>query len=220
MTFSGEDLLLSGAWILGIGGFIDAIGQTRQTLTHSDQGKDLIIKGNGIEAFGNSLQAMGRTKLLQSEWSLAQIYTIFGAWVQGAGNSTNAVGVSIELSGAEEEGVKIDAFGSGVQGLGAAFEAVGASMDEDSSYRVLGIRGNGFISLGSFLAAIGNIYDLNEKSVIGEQILLVGSWIQFIGAFILIQAITLEVEHIEQKKQEENPKNGNGHTYPYSYNNY
>ncbi|MGE7186150.1 DUF6944 family repetitive protein [Peribacillus sp. NPDC006672] len=85
----------------------------------------------------------------------------------------------------------------------------------DSSYRVLGNTGNGFISLGFYLAAIGNIY-VNEKSVIGEQILLVGSWIQFIGAIILIHAIPLELEHIEQEKHEENPKNRNGN----SYNNY
>ncbi|WP_342432723.1 hypothetical protein [Neobacillus sp. FSL H8-0543] len=214
MTIRGEDLLISGAWILGVGSLIDTIGQTQQTFTHSDQGKDLIIKGNGIEAFGNSLQAIGRTKLLKPERELSQIYTIFGAWLEAAGNTTNSVGVSIELNGAEEEGIKIDTLGSGVQGLGAAFEAVGASLGEDSSYRALAITGNSFISLGSFLGAIGNIYVSNEKSVIGEQILLVGSWIQVIGAFILVNAITLEVEHMEH---EENSKND---SYPYSYNNY
>jgi hypothetical protein len=146
-------------------------------------GKDLIIKGNGIEALGNTLQAIGRSKLLQSERDLSQIYTIFGNWLEAAGNTTNSVGVSIDMNGTEDEGIKIDTLGSGVQGLGAAFEAVGASLEEDSSYRTLAITGNSFISLGSFLGAIGNIYVINEKNKIGEQILLVGTWIQFIGSF-------------------------------------
>jgi hypothetical protein len=217
MTIRGEDLLISGAWLLGVGTLIDTIGQTQQTRTHSDSGKDLIIKGNGIEAFGNSLQAIGRTKLLKSERELSQIYAIFGAWLEAAGNTSNSVGVSIDMNGAEEEGIKIDTLGSGVQGLGAAFEAIGSSLEDDSSYRTLAITGNSFTSLGSFLEAIGNIYVINEKNVMGDQILLVGSWIQFIGAMILINSITLEVEHMEH---DENTKNENGDSYPCSYNNY
>ncbi|MFJ8246234.1 DUF6944 family repetitive protein [Peribacillus asahii] len=211
MITHGEDLLVAGAWILGFGSLVDAIGQTRQTFTSSDLGKDLIIKGNGIEAFGNSLQAIGRTKLLKPESGLAELYTIFGAWLEAAGNTTNAVGVSMELNVSEEEGTKVDTLGSGVQGLGAAFEAVGAFLLEDSSFRALAITGNSFISFGSFLGAIGNIFVLNDKSVIGEQILLVGSWIQTIGSFILIWAITLEVEPELLSKIE------NDTLSPYSY---
>jgi hypothetical protein len=217
MTIRGEDLLISGAWLIAVGSLTDTIGQTQQTFTHSDLGKDLIIKGNGIEAFGNSLQAIGRTKLLKSERELSQIYAIFGAWLEAAGNTTNSVGVWIDMNGAEEEGIKIDTLGSGVQGLGASFETIGAFLEEDSSYRTLAITGNSFISLGSFLEAIGNINVINEKNVIGDQILLVGSWIQFIGAMILIIAITLEVKHMEHN---ENTKNENGDSHPYSYINY
>jgi hypothetical protein len=217
MTIRGEDLLISGTWLLVVGSLIDTIGQTQQTFTHSDLGKDLIIKGNGIEACGNSLQAIGRTKLLTSERELPQIYTIFGNWIEAAGNTTNSVGVSIDMNGAEGDGIKLDTLGSGVQGLGAAFEAIAAALEEDSSYRTLAITGNSFVSLGSFLGAIGNIYVIKEKNVIGDQILLVGSWIQFIGALILINAITQEVEHMEHG---ENPKNQTGDSYPYSYNNY
>ncbi|MDQ0971404.1 hypothetical protein QFZ31_001282 [Neobacillus niacini] len=217
MTIRGEDLLISGTWLLVVGSLIDTIGQTQQTFTHSDLGKDLIIKGNGIEACGNSLQAIGRTKLLTSERELPQIYTIFGNWIEAAGNTTNSVGVSIDMNGAEGEGIKLDTLGSGVQGLGAAFEAIGAALEEDSSYRTLAITGNSFVSLGSFLGAIGNIYVINEKNEIGDQILLVSSLIQFIGAVLLINAITQEVEYMEHG---ENLKNGNGDSYPYSYNNY
>ncbi|MBY0149224.1 DUF6944 family repetitive protein [Neobacillus niacini] len=214
MTIRGEDLLISGTWLLVVGSLIDTIGQTQQTFTHSDLGKDLIIKGNGVEALGNTLQAIGRSKLLKSESQLSQLYTIFGNWLEAAGNTTNSVGVSLDIHGAEEEGIKIDTLGSAVQGLGAAFEAIGASLEEDSSFRNLAITGNSLISLGSFLGAIGNIYVINEKNVIGEQIILAGSWIQVIGAFILISAITLEVEYIEH---EEKQKNENGDSYSYSY---
>jgi hypothetical protein len=72
---------------------------------------------------------------------------------------------------------------SGVQALGAAFEAIGASLEEDSSYRNLAITGNSFISLGSFLGAIGNIFVINENNQMGEPILLVSSWIQVIVPF-------------------------------------
>ncbi|WP_409291220.1 DUF6944 family repetitive protein [Peribacillus sp. SCS-37] len=214
MIFNGEDLVISGAWILGVGSLIDAIGQTRQSISGSDLGKDLIIKGNGIEAFGNSLQAIGRTKLLKPDRYLAQIYTIFGAWLEAAGNTTNAVGVNIEVNGSEEEGTVIDTLGSGIQGTGAAFEAVGASLFEESDFRTLAISGNGFISLGSFLEAFGNIYVLNDKNVIGEKLLLAGSWVQVLGAFILINAVNIEF------KPEVPFKNENRYSYSYSYNSF
>ncbi|MFJ7829602.1 DUF6944 family repetitive protein [Peribacillus sp. NPDC097284] len=213
MNTSGEDLLIIGAWILGIGSVVEAIGQTQQSLTSSDLGKDLIVKGNGIEAFGNSLQAIGRTKLFNPEYQqLSQIYSIIGAWLEAAGNTANSVGISIELSGEEEEGLKIDTLGSGIQGTGAAFEAFGGYISEDSPFRSLSITGNSLISLGSFLVAIGNIFILQEHTEIGEIILLVGGWIQVIGAFVLINAITIEVESASA------PVNDSGN--PYSYHHY
>ena len=203
MSTSGEDLLITGAWILGIGSVIEAIGQTQQSLTSSDLGKDLIIKGNGIEAFGNSLQAIGRTKLFNpNDQQLSQTYSIFGAWLEAAGNTGNSIGISIELSGEEEEGTIIDTLGSGVQGTGAAFAAFGAYSAEDSSFKSLSITGNSLISLGSFLVAIGNIFILQEQTETGEMILLVGGWIQVVGAFILIMAITIEVESMSDSGNE------------------
>lgn len=212
MSTNGKDLLITGAWILGIGSVIEAIGQTQQSLTGTDLGKDLIIKGNGIEAFGNTLQAIGRTKLFNpEEQQQSQIYSIFGAWLEAAGNTANSVGVSIELSGEEEEGTRIDTLGSGVQGTGAAFEAVGAYIAEDSEFRALAITGNSLISLGSFLVAIGNIVIENGKKEMGEQLLLIGGWIQTIGSFILINAITIEVESTSA------PKNEGGDPYTYHH---
>ncbi|MDM5360818.1 hypothetical protein [Peribacillus sp. ACCC06369] len=214
MITHGDDLLISGAWLLGLGTLVGAIGQTRQTLTGTNLGKDLVLKGNVIEAVGNSLQAIGRTKMLNSENERSETYFIFGGWLEAAGNTANAVGIDIQLSGSEEEGTRTDALGSGIQGLGAAFEAFGASLTEATFSRSLEIKGNGLIAAGSFLESIGNIFILNEKRRMGEQILLLGSWTQVIGAFILIDALSIgpEPEQPEKGKDEHN-----GH---YSYANY
>lgn len=188
MITHGDDLLISGAWLLGIGTLTGAIGQTQQTLTGTNFGKDLVLKGNGIEAFANSLQAIGRTKMLEPENEISETYFILGAWLEAAGNTANAVGINMQLNGSDEEGTKTDALGSGIQGLGAAFEAFGAFLSENSISRSLEMKGNALIAAGSFFESIGNIFILNEKRRMGEQILLLGSWAQVAGAFILIDA--------------------------------
>ncbi|SIR84457.1 hypothetical protein SAMN05878482_106141 [Peribacillus simplex] len=214
MITHGEDLLISGAWLLGIGTLVGAIGQTRQTLTGTNLGKDLVLKGNGIEAVGNSLQAIGRSKMLNPENESIETYFIFGAWLEAIGNTANAVGIDMQLNGSEEEGTRTDAIGSGIQGLGAAFEAFGASLTEESLSRSFEIKGNGLIAAGSFLESIGNIFILNEKQRMGEQILLLGSWTQVFGAFILIDAFSLGPEPEKPEKSKD------GHNGQYSYANY
>ncbi|MGE6377912.1 DUF6944 family repetitive protein [Peribacillus muralis] len=194
MITHGDDLLISGAWLLGIGTLAGAIGQTQQTLTGTNLGKDLVLKGNGIEAFGNALQAIGRTKMLDQENVIPETYFIFGAWLEAAGNATNVAGINMQLNGSDAEGTKTDALGSGIQGLGAAFEAFGAFLSEDSISRSLEMRGNALIAAGSFFESIGNIFILNEKNRMGEQILLLGSWAQVAGAFILIDALSFHHE--------------------------
>ncbi|ASV68512.1 hypothetical protein MKX67_18855 [Cytobacillus sp. FSL W7-1323] len=194
MIISGEKLVISGAIILAIGAVVEGIGQTESSFTGTDLGKDLIVEGNSVEAFGNSLQAVGRTLLLNDkrEVTPSELYTITGAWLEAAGNTGNAVGISIELSGLEEDGILIDTLGSEVQGLGAGLEAYGAYISEDSNFRALGILGNGLISFGSFVVAIGNIFILNNFRDKGDLILFIGSWLQVIGSFILIFAINKE----------------------------
>ncbi|MGE7907305.1 DUF6944 family repetitive protein [Peribacillus sp. NPDC094092] len=214
MITHGEDLLISGAWLLGISTLVGAIGQTQQTLTSTNLGKDLVLKGNGIEAVGNSLQAIGRSKMLNPENERVETYFIFGAWLEAIGNAANVVGIDMQLSGSVEEGTRTDAIGSGIQGLGAAFEAFGASLTEETLSRSYEIKGNGLIAAGSFLESIGNIFILNEKQRMGEQILLLGSWTQVFGAFILIDAFSLGPE------PEQPEKGRGGHNGQYSYANY
>lgn len=97
----------------------------------------------------------------------------------------------------EDEGLKIDSLGSGKQSLGSAFEAVGAYIANDSSFKSLSIAGNSLVSLGSFIESTGDIFLLQDKIKTGEQLLLIGSWVQLIRMIILLDAISIEVETIE-----------------------
>lgn len=196
MTIRGEDLLITGSWALLIGAIVDTIWQTQQTLTSPDLDKDLVIKGDEIEAFGNALQAFGRTKLLASTAESPNIYTIFRSWIEAAGNIANAISVNINMNVNKDEGLKIDSLGSGIQSLGSAFEAVGAYIANDSSFKSLSIAGNSLVSLGSFIESTGDIFLLQDKIKTGEQLLLIGSWVQLIGMIILLDAISIEVETI------------------------
>lgn len=188
MVDHGEELQISGAWIIGFGTIVAALGQTEQTLSGTGMGKDLIIKGNVLEAFGNSLQGIGREKLVQSRAEISEKYSIIGSWIQAGGNTANAVGLGIEQRISEDEGLRLNALGSGVQALGAGFETLGAVYSEASLSRTLDITGNSLFVSGALLESIGSIFIINTKKEIGENLLLVGSWIQVIGALILIQA--------------------------------
>jgi hypothetical protein len=141
--------------------------------------------------------------MLNPENERTETYFIFGAWLEAIGNIANAVGIDMQLSGSVEEGTRTDAIGSGIQGLGAAFETFGASLTEESISRSFEIKGNGLIAAGS----------LNEKVRMGEHILLLGSWTQVFGAFILIEAFSLGPESEPEKGKD-------GHNRHYSYANY
>lgn len=206
MTIAGEDLLVAGAWILLFGTIIETVGQTAQTFTETDDGKTLVISGNSIEAFGNSLQAIGRTKLIENKATPSEFYSIFGSSLEAVGNTGNAVGIALEVNG-DEEGMTIDTLGSGIQGLGAALEGFGAYLEEDSSFRSLSITGNSFISFGSFLNAIGNIYITQDQEDTGELILLIANYIQLVGSTMLVVSITFEVESLAAEKTGHNFSN-------------
>lgn len=67
---------------------------------------------------------------------------------------------------------------------------MGAVYINGSLSRSLEIAGNSFIALGALLDAVGSTFILNTKKEIDENFLLVGSWVQVIGALILTYAFT------------------------------
>jgi hypothetical protein len=192
----GEDLLISGAWIVGIGTVISALGQTKQSLTGSEMGKGLVVKGNDVEALGNSFQAIGRTKLIEAESDIHEVFSILGCWLQAGGNATNSVGVDMQIRDSEEMGLRINSLGSGVQSLGAVFEVTGVAAAELTLTSSLEILGTGLIAVGSLLDSIGEIFILKKRNQSGKQLLLLGSWTQVVGAFTSIYALSLETETV------------------------
>jgi len=201
MSKAGEDLIFTGAWFLLFGTVTSAVGVSCKHLVSMDFGRRLFAKGNAIEAFGNSLQAVGREKSYSVEKKENILKIMIGSWIQAAGNSTNTFATNLEIQGLEEEGHKLNAVGSVIQTIGASLEALGAS-EETGYYAKFEVYGNELIGLGALIDGIGNVALLNDKDILGEQLLMFGSWIQVIGSISIIYALS----HII-REEEENHKN-------------
>ena len=186
MKFGGErveqefDLIFIGALLVVLGTLTTATGQTKVTVTLDEEGKRLIIKGNGVEGFGNTLQAIGRQREGQSTIS------IFGSWLQAGGNFTNSVATNIELEGEELEGASLNMIGSGIQSIGAALEAKGELEHTHSMNLELEVIGFKLISIGSLIDTYGDALVLKDKIKLGNTVLLVGAWIQVVGAIFVV----------------------------------
>ena len=187
MDKSIEELLLSGAIIVSVGTLSTAFGQTNVTLTSSEQWKSFIVKGNGIEAFGNSLQGIARSKeSIPNQWN--RFMSIAGSWFQAGGNVTNSVGTTIELVNGVKEGRQLNIIGSGIQSVGAFLEgnALLNQRTDLSTQIETEALGYTIISFGALLDTIGFLWVLSGNEGIGNNILLVASWTQAIGAIVVI----------------------------------
>lgn len=193
MTKLGEDLVISGAWILFVGTVISVVGRSQNILTGSVTGKDLVLKGNAIEAFGNSIQAIGREKGYISTKQESELITFVGCWIQATGNITNAYGLNIEMNIDEIQGIKLNSLGSSIQAIGASIEAYGATK-ANTTTKGFEIVGNELIALGSIFDAVGSISILNDKELLADFLWLYGSIIQAIGAFLEVFGVSNAVE--------------------------
>ncbi|MFE7064103.1 DUF6944 family repetitive protein [Sutcliffiella sp. NPDC057660] len=182
MDTNAEELLVAGAVVVLAGTLSTAYGQTNFTVTSKEDWKRFIIKGNGIEAFGNSLQAIARDKesLKAGE---SQTQGITGSWLQAGGNATNAIATSFEFNGELTEGRKLNIFGSGIQSFGAAFEAKAILELMENDLEGLGYSA---ISLGALLDSSGMLFVLKGSEQWGNYILMIGCWIQVIGAILVV----------------------------------
>lgn len=207
MNKTGEDLILTGAWFLLVGTVTSAVGISCKPFLGNNFGKGLFAKGNAIEAFGNSLQAVGKEKVLTKENSVHQLKILFGSWIQAAGNATNTFATNLELSGLEVEGQKLNAVGSAIQSIGASFEVSGA-IEETSKLAKFEAYGNELIALGALIDGIANVALLNEKDLLGDQLLIFGCWVQVFGSILIVYALT---NNFEEEKE--------FHHYVYQYGN-
>ncbi|PGS47957.1 hypothetical protein [Bacillus sp. AFS041924] len=209
MNDSVEDLLLIGGYFLLFGTLTSAVGVSSKKIVSEDFGKDLFAKGNAIEAFGNSIQAIGREKLYKKEEKQYELTIMVGAWIQAAGNITNTVATGLEREGLEEEGHKLNAVGSVIQAIGAQLETTGALV-EGTQLAKIEAYGSELIALGALIDGVGNVALLNDKIILGEQLLLVGSWVQVFGAILIVYALT-------NKRREKEQEAENHHEYRYGY---
>ncbi|PEL06711.1 hypothetical protein [Bacillus sp. AFS017336] len=208
MNDPGEDLVLIGGYFLIFGTLTSAVGVSSKKIVSEDFGRDLFAKGNAIEAFGNSLQAIGREKLYKKEQDKTELLIMVGAWSQAAGNITNTIATNIEREGLEEEGHKLNTVGSIIQAIGAQIETTGA-LEEGTFLTNIEAYGNELIGLGALIDGVGNVALLNDKAILGDQLLLVGSWVQVFGAILIVYALT------NKKRQKEEEENHSEHRYGY-----
>jgi hypothetical protein len=204
-----DDLPLIGAYFLLFGTTTSAVGVSSKKFVSENFGRRLFAKGNAIEAFGNSIQAIGREKLYrkvkeengsenEKEFELAMM---IGGWIQAIGNGTNTFATNLEIEGMEREGHKLNAVGSVIQSIGAQIETTG-SLIEGSQLGKIEAYGNQLIGLGALIDGIGNAALLRDKVILGEDLLLVGSWVQVFGAVLIIYALRKKRSEYENEQLE------------------
>ncbi|MFB7141374.1 hypothetical protein ACFCYN_17120 [Gottfriedia sp. NPDC056225] len=208
MNDPGEDLVLLGGYFLIFGTLTSAVGVSSKKIVSEDFGRDLFAKGNAIESFGNSLQGIGREKLYKKEGNdERELVMMVGAWSQAAGNITNTIATNIEREGLEEEGHKLNLVGSIIQTIGAQLETTGA-LEEGTFLSNIEAYGSELIGLGALIDGTGNAALLNDKAILGDQLLIVGSWVQVFGAILIVYALT-------NKKRQKEEENHSEHRYGY-----
>ncbi|MFF3022489.1 DUF6944 family repetitive protein [Gottfriedia sp. NPDC057948] len=207
MNDSGGDLVLIGGYFLILGTLTSAVGVSSKKIISEDFGRDLFAKGNAIEAFGNSIQAIGREKLYKKEKHEYELTIMLGSWIQASGNITNTIATTLEREGFEEEGHKLNTIGSVIQAIGAQIETTG-TLDEGTQLAKIEAYGNELIALGALIDGIGNAALLNDKIILGENLLLVGSWVQVFGAILIVYALI-------NIRREEEEKNHSEYRYGY-----
>lgn len=209
-----DDLPLIGAYFLLFGTSTAAVGISSTKIVSENFGRSLFAKGNAIEAFGNTIQAIGREKLYErakkenenEKEKEFELTMMIGAWIQAAGNATNTFATNLEIEGMEREGFKLNALGAIIQSIGAQIETTGALM-EGTQLDKIEAYGNQLIGLGALIDGIANAALLRDKSILGEDLLLVGSWVQVFGAILIIYAL--------RKKRSEDEKNQLEYRYGY-----
>ncbi|WP_129690943.1 DUF6944 family repetitive protein [Gottfriedia acidiceleris] len=196
-----DDLPLIGAYFLLFGTSTAAVGVSSKRIVSENFGRSLFAKGNAIEAFGNSIQAIGREKLYKRKEKEFELTIMIGAWIQAIGNGTNTFATNLEIQGMEREGHKLNALGSVIQSIGAQIETTGA-LPEGTQLGKIEAYGNQLIGLGALIDGIGNAALLRDKIILGDDLLLVGSWVQVFGAILIIYALRNKRSEYEKEQLE------------------
>ncbi|WP_273832180.1 DUF6944 family repetitive protein [Guptibacillus sedimenti] len=160
-----------GSWIQATGTVISAIGIS----SFFTIGSEIL---NSLNLIGNVLQATGNAILADTirELSLDKI----GNEIQAIGNSTVISGILLDLD--VQTKIKLDIDGNLLQALGGATSLAQALESIPSAAVLYSIYGNSLQATGNSLQAYAGAKGLRNED--GENINIVGSWIQATGAVI------------------------------------
>ncbi|MCM3092785.1 MULTISPECIES: DUF6944 family repetitive protein [unclassified Cytobacillus] len=181
MYLDGDELLTIGAYLLVVGTFISAVGETIDP-DQNNLNKKLIRDGNGVQAVGNSFQGFGRIHLAEGNED-TDLYGIIGSFTQAGGNSINTAANNIEIQNPSVSVSGFNALGSTIQSVGAALEAEAVEYGENQFLSSLEALGYSLISVAAVLDAIGILIE-DEESIQKRVLLAAGGWLEFIGAVI------------------------------------
>ncbi|MCD8509888.1 MAG: hypothetical protein LRY73_08490 [Bacillus sp. (in: Bacteria)] len=165
-------LELIGLWIEAVGQITSATGETRELMEGSDLNALLIVIGEGLQSIGEGLQGVGGD----------EPGSRFGSFIESAGAGTSSYAAWKFLAERSDEFVRLGVVGDSLQGLGAA---IAAEAEEDPIF----ILGNKLESIGAALEAIGGLAQVEGEGEKGQQLNVLGSWLQATGG--LLQSIYL-----------------------------
>lgn len=187
MYLDGEEYLSIGSYLLVIGTFVSAVGETIYGTELENLNNKLIRDGNAVQAVGNSFQGFGRISLSDIEEE-SNVYSIMGCFTQAGGNTLNSAATNLEIESPSAESTRLNSLGSSVQSMGAALEAYGLANSKSDYFIKLEVLGSSLISIAALLDSIG-ILARDENSLQKRILLAAGGWLEFIGASIGAYAI-------------------------------
>jgi hypothetical protein len=160
-----------GSWVQAIGTTLSAIGATPFKNISDTLPEDLNLWGNVLQATGNSLVADS-----EENFTLEKI----GNAIQAIGNSTVIVGILINFN--EKTKKELNIKGNLLQAVGGGVSLADALGREPTEKELYSIYGNLLQTIGNTLQALSGINELRNRK--GQELNLVGSWIQAIGSII------------------------------------
>ncbi|WP_232233750.1 DUF6944 family repetitive protein [Bacillus sp. J33] len=154
MYLDGEEYLSIGSYLLVIGTFVSAVGETIYGTELENLNNKLIRDGNAVQALGNSFQGFGRISLSDIEEE-SNVYSIMGCFTQAGGNTLNSAATNLEIESPSAESTRLNSLGSSVQSMGAALEAYGLANSKSDYFIKLEVLGSSLISIAALLDSIG-----------------------------------------------------------------
>ncbi|MBE5108805.1 AraC family transcriptional regulator [Bacillus thuringiensis] len=137
---------------------------------------------------------------------------VTGAWFQVGGNLTAAIGTTRGFIGEEKIESDLVIVGSSLQALGYILQIIASNYTEDedederenqnicleNESKTLDKMGIELLALGNISNVIGTYFNKNEQLKENDYLLIVGSSLQSIGAFLGVEAALIEINALQR----------------------